>query len=100
MPGRDRPTALRPGHRRLRGAQVSRAARRSSLALAAALAVRRPPRRAPTAERRRTPIEHFIFLMQENHTFDNYFGTYPGRGRHPADDVHAASTRRARRRAA
>ena len=26
----------------------------------------------------RTPIEHFIVLMQENHTFDNYFGTYPG----------------------
>lgn len=26
----------------------------------------------------KTPIEHFIVLMQENHTFDNYFGTYPG----------------------
>ena len=25
-----------------------------------------------------TPIEHVIFLMQENHSFDNYFGTYPG----------------------
>lgn len=25
-----------------------------------------------------TPIKHFIFLMQENHSFDNYFGTYPG----------------------
>ena len=25
-----------------------------------------------------TPIEHFVVLMQENHTFDNYFGTYPG----------------------
>ncbi|MGE5774798.1 MAG: alkaline phosphatase family protein, partial [Chloroflexota bacterium] len=25
-----------------------------------------------------TPVEHFIVLMQENHTFDNYFGTYPG----------------------
>ena len=25
-----------------------------------------------------TPIEHFMFLMQENHSFDNYFGTYPG----------------------
>jgi phospholipase C len=24
-----------------------------------------------------TPIEHFIYLMQENHSFDNYFGTYP-----------------------
>jgi phospholipase C len=26
----------------------------------------------------RTPIHHFIMLMQQNHTFDNYFGTYPG----------------------
>ncbi len=26
----------------------------------------------------RTPIHHFIVLMQENHTFDSYFGTYPG----------------------
>jgi len=25
-----------------------------------------------------TPIQHVIFLMQENHTFDNYFSTYPG----------------------
>jgi len=29
---------------------------------------------APTT----TPIKHFITLMQENHSFDNYFGTYPG----------------------
>ena len=25
-----------------------------------------------------TPIQHLVVLMQENHTFDNYFGTYPG----------------------
>ncbi|HQY89966.1 alkaline phosphatase family protein [Caldilinea sp.] len=25
-----------------------------------------------------TPIEHLIVLMQENHSFDNYFGAYPG----------------------
>jgi phospholipase C len=33
-----------------------------------------------TAEQTRThtPIKHFISLMQENHSFDNYFGTYPG----------------------
>lgn len=24
------------------------------------------------------PIEHFIFIIQENRSFDNYFGTYPG----------------------
>jgi phospholipase C len=32
-----------------------------------------------------TPIEHLIVLMQENHTFDNYFGTYPGADGFPAD---------------
>ena len=25
-----------------------------------------------------TPIKHFVALMQENHSFDNYFGSYPG----------------------
>ena len=25
-----------------------------------------------------SPIEHVVVLMQENHTFDNYFGTFPG----------------------
>ena len=24
------------------------------------------------------PIKHLIFIVQENHSFDNYFGTYPG----------------------
>ena len=24
------------------------------------------------------PIEHIIVIVQENHSFDNYFGTYPG----------------------
>lgn len=32
-----------------------------------------------------TPIKHFISLMQENHSFDNYFGTYPGADGIPAD---------------
>jgi phospholipase C len=26
----------------------------------------------------KTAIHHFVVLMQENHTFDSYFGTYPG----------------------
>lgn len=34
--------------------------------------------RATGQEQANTPIEHIIVLMQENHTFDNYFGTYPG----------------------
>jgi phospholipase C len=25
-----------------------------------------------------TPIKHIVILVQENHSFDNYFGTYPG----------------------
>jgi phospholipase C len=25
-----------------------------------------------------TPIQHLVVLLQENHSFDNYFGTYPG----------------------
>ncbi|HKS59844.1 MAG TPA: alkaline phosphatase family protein, partial [Thermoplasmata archaeon] len=24
------------------------------------------------------PIEHVVILVKENHTFDNYFGTFPG----------------------
>jgi phospholipase C len=24
------------------------------------------------------PLKHLVFIIQENHTFDNYFGTYPG----------------------
>jgi phospholipase C len=30
------------------------------------------------------PIEHFIFIIQENHSFDNYFGTFPGANGIPA----------------
>jgi phospholipase C len=52
--------------------------RRAALALlaaAAGLALAVAPARAAAPK---TPIRHFITLMQENHTFDNYFGTYPG----------------------
>ena len=31
-----------------------------------------------------TPVEHIVVLMQENHSFDNYFGTYPGADGIPA----------------
>ena len=40
---------------------------------------------APNPGEARTPIKHFIVLMQENHSFDNYFGTYPGADGIPAD---------------
>jgi phospholipase C len=32
---------------------------------------------ASAARQARTPIKHVITLMQENHTYDNYFGMYP-----------------------
>jgi phospholipase C len=50
---------------------------RRAVALAAILAcgVAGP---AAAEGRPTTPIEHFVVLMQENHSFDNYFGTYPG----------------------
>src|SRR5438270_13942426 len=25
-----------------------------------------------------TPIQHIVFMIKENHTFDNYFGLFPG----------------------
>ncbi|MEU8189680.1 alkaline phosphatase family protein [Micromonospora carbonacea] len=44
-----------------------------------------PSAPAPAAPRTATPVEHFVFLMQENHTFDNYFGTRPGVDGYPED---------------
>jgi phospholipase C len=32
---------------------------------------------APARHEARTPIKHFITVLQENHTYDNYFGKYP-----------------------
>ncbi|MGD0478184.1 MAG: alkaline phosphatase family protein [Nitrososphaerales archaeon] len=32
----------------------------------------------PTVNSVGMPIGHLIFIVQENHSFDNYFGTYPG----------------------
>jgi phospholipase C len=31
-----------------------------------------------------SPIQHFVMLMQANHSFDSYFGTYPGADGIPA----------------
>jgi phospholipase C len=39
-----------------------------------------------------TPIEHFVVLMQENHSFDNYFGTYPGADGIPKDTCMPVGT--------
>jgi phospholipase C len=32
----------------------------------------------PVAPSPTTPVEHFIVVLQQNQTFDSYFGTYPG----------------------
>jgi phospholipase C len=52
------------------------------LAVATALAVGAAPAAGTSgsaaAGPTRTPIRHFLMLMQEGHSFDNYFGTYPG----------------------
>lgn len=37
-------------------------------------------------------IDHLVVLMQENHTFDNYFGTFPGVDGIPADACQPRST--------
>jgi phospholipase C len=43
------------------------------------------PAGAGAAPAPRTPIGHVITVMQENHSFDNYFGTYPGADGVPAN---------------
>ena len=37
-----------------------------------------PGERLPKLEQAREHIEHVIFIVQENRSFDHYFGTYPG----------------------
>ena len=37
-----------------------------------------PAGRADERDARRWPIEHVVFLIKENRTFDNLFGTFPG----------------------
>ena len=39
---------------------------------------------APARVDATTPIQHLVVLLQENHTFDNYFGTFPGADGIPA----------------
>jgi phospholipase C len=39
---------------------------------------------SPEGLKTTTPIKHLVVIMQENHSFDNYFGTYPGADGYPA----------------
>jgi phospholipase C len=61
---------------------------RRTLAVIAALVAVLGPATPAAAEdpssRTITPIRHFVFLMQGDRTFDNYFGTYPGADGIPA----------------
>jgi len=56
-----------------------------ALALAAVISIiGAPVLAADPVPPTKTPIEHLVLLMQENHSFDNYFGTYPGANGTPA----------------
>src|SRR5437870_11134708 len=37
-----------------------------------------PPPSARTLNAYRTKIQHIVFIIKENRTFDTYFGTFPG----------------------
>ncbi len=52
--------------------------RRAAATLVAAACLAVPGAAGAAAPSPTTPIEHFVVLMQENHSFDNYFGTFPG----------------------
>jgi phospholipase C len=65
---------------RRRGQALSLAALVSGLALMAA-----SPGSALAETKPKTPIKHFVSLMQQNHSFDNYFGTYPEANGIPSD---------------
>ena len=52
--------------------------RRLAIALAGFVVAAASPAPALAATVPTTPIRHLVVLMQENHSFDNYFGTYPG----------------------
>ena len=47
---------------------------------------------APNPIRPTTPIKHFVVIMQEGHSFDNYFGTYQGANGLPIGTCMVAST--------
>ena len=72
------------------GSASGRATGRRSPAPSSAASVRRTAA-AETA----TPIEHLVVLMQEHHTFDNYFGTGQTASRRTCAGLSIRTTRRA-----
>ncbi|HEY3186522.1 MAG TPA: alkaline phosphatase family protein, partial [Solirubrobacteraceae bacterium] len=71
--------------------------RRALIALLAGAAACAAPAAAAAAPPKPvTPIHHLVVLMQANHSFDNYFGTYPGADGTPKGTCQPLSlTRRA-----
>jgi phospholipase C len=67
--------------------------RRRLLPLVLLLAAAAVPAQAASPEKTttKTPIKHFVVLMQENHSYDNYFGTYKKGDGIPADACQARS---------
>ena len=63
-------TALNRPWLRRAGAALAAVAVAGTLSLPAPAAAAQPTTR--------TPIKHFVFMMQGDRSFDNYFGTYPG----------------------
>jgi phospholipase C len=59
-------------------AKRSTVGRTMALAAAAGLGIAPLAFAAPVAAASAKPISHVVFLMQENHTFDNYFASFPG----------------------
>ena len=49
--------------------------------------------KVPTAPAAIHKIQHVVVIMQENRSFDSYFGTFPGRRGHP--HAERSSRRRA-----
>jgi len=46
---------------------------------------------APSVDATKIPLKHFVYIIQENITFDHYFGTYPGADGIPLDAKFAYS---------
>ncbi|HET8582006.1 MAG TPA: alkaline phosphatase family protein [Jatrophihabitans sp.] len=63
----------------------------AAAATAAALAVAVPAGATSTrAGATTTPIKHLVVIYQENHSFDNYFGTYPHAANPPGEPAFHA----------
>ncbi len=56
----------------------SRLARAVVIAAASGIGIAPLMFASPVAAASGKPIQHLVFLMQENHTFDNYFSSFPG----------------------